>query len=134
MRGGSVKKTEEMNKKQALAMTGKKKTEEFKKKISSMMMGNSFAKGSVRSKEFKENLSIYYTGKKRTSRKYTRNIPVPKKPIYSYSMDGVFIKEYSSSLDVRQDGFDPTCVGKVCNGKEGRVQHKGVIFKFKDHG
>lgn len=62
------------------------------------------------------------------------NIRQKKRPVVAMTLDGVLVKEYGSSMDVVRDGFDPTCVWKVCSNTEGRSQHKGLIFKFKDHG
>lgn len=55
-----------------------------------------------------------------------------QRPIIAYTINGEILKEYANSLSVAVDGFDPTCVGKVCKNREGRTQHKGVIFKFKE--
>lgn len=52
-------------------------------------------------------------------------------PVGSIYISGKFIKEYESSYYTRHDGFDPSCVNKICRVAEGRKQHKGFTFKFK---
>lgn len=131
MHGGAIKRTPEMIEKHRQKMIGRKHSDGEKQKRAISLKGNQNAKGSIRTEEFKKNASIKLTGFKRpeNSNKHTR-IPL-RKPILSYTLDGKFIKEYASSLEVVIDGFDRSCVSKVCKAVENRAQHKGVIFKFK---
>lgn len=132
--GGSIKKTPEMNRNHSVKMTGKTKPQEFKDFISKMMRGNSYAKGAVRTEEFKKNASLKLRGIKRNSDKYKHPKDYLRKPVLSFDMNGNLIKEYTKLSDVVLDGFDKASVSKVCLKLEGRTQHKGVVFKFKSYG
>ena len=58
----------------------------------------------------------YGTGIKRRSA--TQINGLQSKPVYQYSIDGQFIKEYPSIREIeRQLGYDHSSIGKCCNGK-----------------
>lgn len=50
------------------------------------------------------------------------------KPVVSMSRSGKIIKWYPKLNAVAEDGFQPSCVSNVCNGK--RQSHGGMIWKF----
>lgn len=131
--GGSIKKTPEMNANHSLKMKGKTHTAERKAKAAERMIGNNHSKGSVRTEEFKQNVSKKLTG---FNRKGLINYRLGKeskmKAVLSFDLNGNFIKEYKCIADVTIDNFVRASVSEVCNGR--KKTHKGVIFKFKYHG
>ena len=53
------------------------------------------------------------------------------KPILQYTLDGVFIKEWPSLMEIRRTtGYHPTCITNCCKG----IQNKSYnyIWKFKN--
>lgn len=53
-----------------------------------------------------------------------------KKSVLCLDKQGVLIKEYNSISETKQDGFDPSLVGKVCRGI--RNTHGGYYWKYKE--
>lgn len=52
------------------------------------------------------------------------------KVVLQYSLDGTFIKEWKSTMDVQRNlGFDNANIVNVCNGKR-RIAH-GYLWKYK---
>lgn len=132
--GGKIKTGYAQWKKQSYKMKGRKQPQEFKDMISKIMKGNKHAKGCIRTEEFKRNLSVKNKGIKRTSDKYKHPKPYLNKPVLSFDLNGRLLKEYKKLSDVVLDGFDKTCVSRVCLNLEGRKKHKNVVFKFKENG
>lgn len=89
------------------ALTGRKASEETKRKMS-------------------ESQKIAQKGRKVTwqTRKISQMVPVVR-----VSKDGKE-KIYESLLSVEREGFDSTCVGKVCKGGKYRNSHKGFYWKY----
>ena len=59
------------------------------------------------------------------------NHPKKSKVVLQYSLDGVFIKKWASTQEVkRQLGFNQGNISECCNGK--RQTHKGYIWRYKD--
>lgn len=52
------------------------------------------------------------------------------KSVLQYTIDGEFIAEYKSTMDVKRKlGFDSGNISKCCNGKQ--KTYKGFIWKYK---
>ena len=71
--------------------------------------------GQKRSEEFKNNR----LGEKNSN----------SKPVYCYTLEMVFVKEYKCARYVVEDGFDWNTVSKVCRGIN--KTHKGHVFSFE---
>lgn len=66
-----------------------------------------------------------------TNRIVQRNDKTKSKIVFQYSLDGTFIKEFPSIMEVkRQLGFNQGIISNCCNGK--RETHKGYIWRFKE--
>lgn len=63
----------------------------------------------------------------------TRNERVAKKcskPVVQYTLDGVFVREWPSTMQAeREGGFNQAHIWMCCKGK--RKKHKGFIWKYK---
>ncbi len=108
LEGGQIRLTKDHYKRHSQIMRGRKHSQERKYLAAIRMMGNNHALGSIRTENFKNNLS---------------------KKVQCYK-NGILIKEYKRLEDVRNDGLEPSCVSKSAKGIEGRKQHKGMTFKF----
>lgn len=53
------------------------------------------------------------------------------KPVLQYTLDGEFVKEWSSENECERNGFNQRHVSSCCRGEYGRKSHKGYIWKFK---
>ena len=52
------------------------------------------------------------------------------KPVLQYTLDGKFVAEYPSLTEVgKQTGYDITCIGRCCNGKQ-ETSH-GYLWFYK---
>lgn len=68
----------------------------------------------------------------------TRNEKVSKvmtngklsKTVLQFTLDGLLVKEWSSTRECERNGFDNSAVGRCCNGKQ--KSHKGYIWKYKE--
>ena len=70
----------------------------------------------------------YGSRPKRLSEKLINNNKLSKR-IQQYTLEGLFIKEYPSGMDIKRKlGFDSTCISRVCNGY--REQAYGYIWKY----
>lgn len=53
------------------------------------------------------------------------------KPVYQYTLDGEFVKEWQSAHEIeRQLGYHSSAISKVCRGIKNK--HKGFIWKYKE--
>jgi group I intron endonuclease len=91
-------------------MYGKKLSPETIKKQNNKKIG------SKRSNEFKN---------KRTGEKNPN-----AKPVYCFTIDGVFVKKYECARFTVEDGFDWNIVSKVCRGIN--KTHKKHVFSFEE--
>lgn len=72
----------------------------------------------------------YGTGNKRRAQKQLNN-KNKSKVVLQYSLDGTFIKEWKSTMDVqRKLGFGQSHIVQVCKGKR-RIAY-GYIWKYKN--
>ncbi len=125
------------------AMTGRKHSEEAKAKMSEKAKRRTpWNAGKTYSEELKKKLSEAHKGKKQseeTKRKradalkgHRVNIESIAKPIVQYSLDGVYIKEFSSISDAaRYMNLSTSAVSHIsecCKGK--RKQSHGYIWKY----
>lgn len=101
---------------------GKNHSKESKKKISKSLEGNQHAKGFKHSEETRgkvsENNAKFWLGKKRPGigDKVSEKL---SQPIYQFSKDGNFIKEFKSVRDaINEIGLDRTGIYKCLNGKQ----------------
>lgn len=59
-----------------------------------------------------------------------RDVKFRKGYIAMYDLQGNFIKEYKSPLELEKDGYDQISVNRVCRGE--RKSYKGYVFKHID--
>ena len=133
-------------------ISGYKHTEETKKVLSELKIGNVLSdehkekisnslKGIKKTKKHSENISKGLTGKKlsKEHRQKLSEARMGKKPwnygkmehtILQYDMDGNFIKEWFSLIDLEKSGFQKPNVINVCKGK--RKSHKGFLWDFSN--
>lgn len=72
----------------------------------------------------------YGTIKERIAQKLI-NHPNNSKAVYQYTMDGVFVEEYPSTMEIqRQLGFASTHISACCLGK--KSYSYGYIWKYKE--
>lgn len=117
---GSFKHSDESKLKMSLSRKGKYLGESnplFGRKMSPEVVEKLRLKriGQKRSNEFKKNRE----GEKNAN----------SKPVYCYTLDMTFVKEYKCARYVVEDGFDWNMVSKVCRGVH--KTHKGYVFLFK---
>ncbi len=101
---------------------GVKKSEETKHKMSESRKGIQY------SEETLKRMSESHIGNNLTeeAKEKLRNINII--PVYQYSLDGIFIKEWISAADAeRNGGFDQSAIRKCCKDK--LHKHKGFIWK-----
>lgn len=58
--------------------------------------------------------------------KKSKGVP---KPVYQFTVDGVFVRSYKNARETAEYGFNYRHVSQVCNGKE--KTHKGFVFRFE---
>ena len=119
--------SEEQKKKISKANKGKHHSEEQKKKISEALIGekNPFY-GRLHSEESKNKISKANKGKPA----YNKGIPMSEeqkkkmrndkrsKKVRQLTLDGEFVREWSSLKECERNGFDHGAVGRCCNGKQ----------------
>ena len=59
-----------------------------------------------------------------------RSAKTRSKKVLQLSLDGVLIKEWTSTNECGRNGFDNSAVVRCCNGE--RKTHKGYIWKYKE--
>jgi group I intron endonuclease len=84
--------------------------------VSVLMKNNQHAKGTIRTQEFKDNLSNMYKERPFTDEAIKKSILVLSKPVLQFSKKGVFIKEWVSILEA-QRVLNITHIGCCCKGK-----------------
>ena len=52
------------------------------------------------------------------------------KPVLQYTLDGQFVKEWSSTMECGRNGFQQSSVAACCRGE--RNKHKNYIWKYKE--
>lgn len=93
---------------------GKHLSEDYKRKISDSKKGkmvgdkNPFY-GKHHTEEFKKKMS---------------------KKVLQFTLDGVFIREWESTMECGRNGYSQSAVSDCCQGK--RKSHKGFIFKYAE--
>lgn len=52
------------------------------------------------------------------------------KPVLQYTLDGQFVKEWSSTMECKRNGYNHSHIIECC--RKNRKTHKGFIWKYKD--
>lgn len=52
------------------------------------------------------------------------------KPVLQYTLDGQFVKEWTSTMECGRNGFQQSSVASCCRGE--RNKHKNYIWKYKE--
>ena len=126
--------SEETRRKLSDANKGKHHSEETKKKISDAKKGKPpHNKGIPMSEEARKKMSDAKKGKPSPK----KGIPMSEeqkkklsKKVLQFTLNGEFIREWSSIRECERNGFYSTAVCKCCQGKQ--KTHKGFIWKYKD--
>ena len=147
---------EETRRKISIASKGKKISEEQKKKLSEKMKGRTSPmkgkpmsdeakkkigeanKGKTLSEETRKKLSESHKGKPAPNKgkpmseeqKKKRKNGKKSKKVLQFTLDGVFIREWPSTMECERNGFYNTNVSACCRGK--KPQYKGFVWKYKD--
>lgn len=95
--------------------------------------GNKYALGHTVSKESREIMRQCKLGRKLTKEHINKIVESRKKsfvciPIYQYTLDGVFVKKWRSSQDVKAFGFLTCKVVECCKGR--RNKHGGFAWSY----
>ena len=80
----------------------------------------------------KERTTIEWVTAKENTNYGTRNERSAKtksKPVLQFTLDGILVKEWSSTRDCGRNGFVQSNVSRCCRGE--KKSHKGFIFKYK---
>ena len=112
--------SEETKKKMSESQKGKHHSEETKKKMSISRKGRTSPnKGKTMSEETKKKISESLKGKPKSEeqKKKMRNDKRSKK-VRQLTLDGEFVREWSSLKECERNGFDHGAVGRCCNGKQ----------------
>lgn len=72
-----------------------------------------------------ERISINKKGKLNTKK---------SKHVLQFTLDGVLVREWPSTMECGRNGFSSSYVGACCRGEYGRTTHKGYIWKYKNAG
>ena len=126
--------SEETRRKLSDANKGKHHTEEARKKMSDAKKGKPpHNKGIPMSEEARKKMSDAKKGKPSPK----KGIPMSEeqkkklsKKVLQFTLNGEFIREWSSIRECERNGFYSTAVCKCCQGKQ--KTHKGFIWKYKD--
>lgn len=105
---------------------GLKHSPEVILKMSIQRKGNQWSKGSVRTQEFKDNLSVKNKGKKHSEETKIKLQLVRCKPVAQFTKDNVFIKQWSSSAKAGRE-LKIKHIGCCCNG----IRKTAGGFKWK---
>jgi group I intron endonuclease len=116
------------------ANKGKKRTQETKNKLSSSLTGRDF------SEEHKNNISIskvgdknYFYNMKISKEILDKRANTRKKPVLQFDMNDVFIKEWSSALDVFKElNIDKERIGACCRNYKWCKSAGGFKWKYKN--
>ena len=120
--------SEDTRRKIGKANKGRVLSVEHRKIISDSRKGNQNMLGKNHSQETKSKMSIAKIGKKQTKEHRDKLDNARKKPILQYDLEGNFIKEWESAVDVKKElGISPTRICRCCKGESKRVGK----FKFK---
>ena len=131
--------SEEHKKKIGEANKGKTLSEEARKKMSDAKKGKPpHNKGIPMSEESKRKISDAKKGKPSPNKgkpmseeqKKKRKNGKKSKKVLQFTLDGVFIREWPSTMECERNGFYNTNVSACCRGK--KPQYKGFIWKYKD--
>ena len=112
--------SEETKKKMSESQKRKHHSEETKKKMSISRKGRTSPnKGKTMSEETKKKISESLKGKPKSEeqKKKMRNDKRSKK-VRQLTLDGEFVREWSSLKECERNGFDHGAVGRCCNGKQ----------------
>ena len=110
---------------------GRKHTDEEKKKISEANKGKFVSEESRR--KMSEARKGKMTGKdnpfygKHHTEEFKKKI---SKKVLQFTLDGVFIREWESTMECGRNGFSQSAVCECCQGK--RKSHKGFCFMYKE--
>ena len=126
--------SEETRRKLSDANKGKTLSEESRKKISDARKGKPAPnKGIPMSEESRKKMSDAKKGKPSPN----KGIPMSEeqkkklsKKVLQFTLNGEFIREWSSFAECGRNGFNQSAVCKCCQGKQ--KTHKGFIWKYKD--
>jgi len=146
MRG--KKHSEETRSKMSYSNTGKKWTQDQKIAQSKRLKGHLISEEirfkivnsrktngkSWHSEETRKKMSISKKGKK-CSLEHKNNMKLARyKPVIQMDMEGGFIREWLGASQVRDElGYSQACITAVCNNKQGRTQHKGYKWQYKQN-
>ena len=134
--GDGVIPCEEVRKKISETKKGKIFSEEHKKKLSFARKGiPSPNKGKHLSEDYKRKISDSKKGKmvgdknpfygKHHTEEFKKKM---SKKVLQFTLDGVFIREWESTMECGRNGYSQSAVSDCCQGK--RKSHKGFIFKY----
>jgi group I intron endonuclease len=108
---------------------GAKHSDETKKEMSLSRVGNNWAKGAVRTQEFKDNLSKINKGKSPCYLAYEKSSLARSKKVIQYTLSGEFIKEWDSANKAKIH-LGIKHVGCCCKGK--RKTSGGYKWEYKN--
>lgn len=95
---------------------GRRNSPETIKRMSESKKGNTYTKGLKQSKEVIEN-----------------RIKINSKPIFQFSIDGQFIQEWASAVQVKRKlGISNSHIIEVCKNRYGYKSAGGFIWKYKE--
>ena len=126
--------SEEQKRKIGEGNKGKTMSEEARRKISEAIGGKKHPFfGKHHSEESKKKMSLAKKGKpshnkgKKMSEEQKKKM---SKKVLQFTLDGEFVREWSSMAECSQNGFIRSSVCLCCQGKQ--KSHKGFIFKYKE--
>ena len=126
--------SEESRRKMSEVKSGKPMSEETKRKISEKLKGvNNPNYGKPMSEEQKRKLSEAVKGRtspnkgKPMSEEQKRKL---SKSVLQFTLDGEFVREWSSTKECERNGFKSASISTCCNGK--RKSHKNFIWLYED--
>lgn len=117
---------EETKRKISEVQKGKKLSEETKRKISEAKKGKHHSEETCRKmSEAKKGIKFTETHIENIRKSHKLEM----KPVYQYTLDGKFIREFESMREVKRElGYDNSKIGRCCHGKQ--KSHHGFLWSF----
>lgn len=113
---------------------GTKRSEEVCRKSSVFMQGNTYRLGKSLSKEHIEALKLAGTGGRKSDASIRKGAETRKKPLLQYDLQGEFIKEWPSAVDVNKKLLiDKATICQCCNPMNRHKTAGGFIWKLKNN-